>query len=142
MSRFDLFFVIFDEKNDDEDMKIAEHIVSMHQLQEGAIHPDFTTEQLQTYIKVCRTLKPTFTREAALMLKDEYKKLRAGENRQSQHSYRYTVRQLESLIRLSEAMARVHADGVIRPSYVREVCRLLKTSNIVLTKNDIEFDEI
>ena len=39
-------------------------------------------------------------------------------------------------------MARVHADGVIRPSYVREVCRLLKTSNIVLTKNDIEFDEI
>ena len=76
------------------------------------------------------------------MLKDEYKKLRAGENRQSQHSYRYTVRQLESLIRLSEAMARVHADGVIRPSYVREVCRLLKTSNIVLTKNDIEFDEI
>ena len=32
MSRFDLFFIIFDEKNDEEDMKIAEHIVSMHQL--------------------------------------------------------------------------------------------------------------
>ena len=76
------------------------------------------------------------------MLKDEYKKLRAAENRAQQHAYRYTVRQLESLIRLSEAMARVHADGVIRPSYVREVCRLLKTSNIILQKNDIEFDEI
>lgn len=76
------------------------------------------------------------------MLKDEYKKLRAAENRSQQHAYRYTVRQLESLIRLSEAMARVHADGVIRPSYVREVCRLLKTSNIILQKNDIEFDEI
>ena len=46
MSRFDLFFIIFDEKNEEEDMQIAEHIVSMHQLQEGAINPDFSTEQL------------------------------------------------------------------------------------------------
>lgn len=30
MSRFDLFFVIFDEKNDDEDEAIAKHIVNMH----------------------------------------------------------------------------------------------------------------
>jgi len=41
-------------------------------------------------------------------------------------SYRFTVRQLESLIRLSEAMARMHCDEEIKPSYVREVCRLLK----------------
>lgn len=59
-----------------------------------------------------------------------------------QHSYRYTVRQLESLVRLSEAMARVHADDVIRPSYVREVCRLLKASNINLVKRDLEFAEL
>jgi DNA replication licensing factor MCM6 len=32
MSRFDLFFVIFDEKNDVEDLRIAEHIVNMHRL--------------------------------------------------------------------------------------------------------------
>ena len=36
-------------------------------------------------------------------------------------------------------MARLHADSVIRPSYVREVCRLLKTSNINIVKSDIEF---
>ena len=57
----------------------------------------------------------------------------------SQVSYRYTVRQLESLIRLSEAMARLHADSVIRPVYVREVCRLLKASNINILRSDIEF---
>jgi DNA replicative helicase MCM subunit Mcm2 (Cdc46/Mcm family) len=56
-------------------------------------------------------------------------------------SYRYTVRQLESLIRLSEAMARVHADTKIRVSYVREVCRLLKASNINIMKSDLEFEE-
>jgi len=51
------------------------------------------------------------------------------------------VRQLESLIRLSEAMARLHADSVIRPAYVKEVCRLLKASNINIVKSDIEFAE-
>lgn len=44
MSRFDLFFVIFDEKRDDEDMEIAHHIVTMHRLKEDALHPDFSTE--------------------------------------------------------------------------------------------------
>ena len=98
-------------------------------------------EQVQTYIKVCRTLKPQLTHESALVLRDEYKKLRRADHNRgnSQTSYRYTVRQLESLIRLSEAMARLHADSVIRPSYVREVCRLLKASNINIVKSDVEF---
>jgi DNA replication licensing factor MCM6 len=34
MSRFDLFFVIFDEKNDDEDTAIAKHIVNMHRMKD------------------------------------------------------------------------------------------------------------
>ena len=38
-------------------------------------------------------------------------------------------------------MARLHADSVIRPSYVKEACRLLRTSNINIVKNDIEFEE-
>ena len=66
--------------------------------------------------------------------------LRKSDGKQST-SYRYTVRQLESLIRLSEAMARVHADVKIRTSYVREACRLLKTSNINIIKNDFEFED-
>ena len=46
MSRFDLFFVILDEKKDDEDLKIAEHIVMMHKNLDGALNPEFTMEQL------------------------------------------------------------------------------------------------
>jgi DNA replication licensing factor MCM6 len=44
MSRFDIFFVIFDEKNDDDDFNIAQHIVNMHRLKEGAVNPEFRME--------------------------------------------------------------------------------------------------
>ena len=143
MSRFDLFFVIFDEKRDDEDFQIASHIVSMHRLKEDALHPDFSTEELQTYIKFCRTIKPKFTRESAQMLKEEFKRMRQNEkNAQKGSAYKITVRQLESLIRLSEGMARAHCDYEIKPMYVREVCRLMRTSNINIVKGDIEFTEI
>ena len=46
MSRFDLFFVVFDEKNDEEDYNIATHLVNMHRLKERSINPDFNTEDL------------------------------------------------------------------------------------------------
>jgi DNA replication licensing factor MCM6 len=51
------------------------------------------------------------------------------------------VRQLESLVRLSEAMARAHCDPIIKPFYVREVCRLMKTSNISIVKGDIDLPQ-
>ena len=76
MSRFDLFFVIFDEKKDEDDFNIARHIVQMHRLQDAALNPEFSMAQLQTYIKVCRTIRPQFTRESAVILRTEYKALR------------------------------------------------------------------
>lgn len=142
MSRFDLFFVIFDEKKDDEDFFIAQHIVNMHRLKEESLRPDFTTEQLQTYIKFCRSIKPRFTKESAEILKNEYKKQRQSEKHAQKSAYKITVRQLESLIRLSEAMARAHCDDIIKPNYVREVCRLMRSSNINIVKDDIEFTNL
>ena len=39
-------------------------------------------------------------------------------------------------------MARAHCDNWVRPTYVKEVCRLLRNSNINIQKNDIEFENI
>ena len=48
----------------------------MHRLRDAALNPDFTMEQMQTYIKFCRTLLPQFTQESAAILRDEYKAVR------------------------------------------------------------------
>ena len=56
-------------------------------------------------------------------------------------AYKITVRQLESLVRLSEGMARAHCNHVVIPEYVREVCRLMKSSNINIVRNEVELDD-
>ena len=76
MSRFDLFFVILDQKDEAEDLKIAEHIVQMHQLKDTSSEETFNKETLQTFISVARKLRPQFMRESAEILKREYKKIR------------------------------------------------------------------
>mmetsp|Transcript_27266 Transcript_27266/g.19679 ORF Transcript_27266/g.19679 Transcript_27266/m.19679 type:complete len:123 (+) Transcript_27266:1783-2151(+) len=119
---------------------IAKHIVDMHRLKEESLTPDFNLEQIQMYIKVASEMKPQFSKEAAELLKQEYMSLRAAQKSEAQKSFRYTVRQLESLVRLSEAMARAHFDDIIRDVYVREVCRLMKISNINLDKDAVELE--
>ena len=58
MSRFDLFFVIIDECDETADYNIAKHILDVHRKGLTAAKPEFTTEQLQRYIKYARTFKP------------------------------------------------------------------------------------
>lgn len=58
MSRFDLFFVVLDDCNEVTDFNIARHIVSVHRLRDDFIQPEFSTAQLQRYIRYARTFKP------------------------------------------------------------------------------------
>ena len=55
-------------------------------------------------------------------------------------AYRITVRQLESLIRLSEAMARVYCSKLISADHVKEAQRLLSNSIVKIEKSDIEIE--
>ena len=58
MSRFDLFFVVLDECDENTDLKLARHIVNVHRLRDDAIKPEFSTEALQRYIRYARTFNP------------------------------------------------------------------------------------
>lgn len=143
MSRFDLFFVILDECNESVDRHLAEHIVNIHRLRDDAVQPEFTTEQLQRYIRFARTFKPEFTPEARELLVEKYKELRADDAQGGigRNSYRITVRQLESLIRLSEAIAKANCVDDVTPQFVREAFHLLRQSIISVEKDDVEVDD-
>jgi len=143
MSRFDLFFVVLDECNEQIDEHLARHIVGIHQLKDEAIEPEFSTEQLQRYIRFARLFQPIFTDEARVMLVEKYKELRTDDAQGGvgRNSYRITVRQLESLIRLSEAIAKATCVDQVTPEFVEEAYRLLKQSIISVEKDDVEFED-
>lgn len=76
------------------------------------------------YIRYARSIKPQLSHEAAEKLVRMYKELRSDDAAPgTQSAYRITVRQLEALVRLSEAMARVYCQDVIKPNHVEEVRR-------------------
>lgn len=143
MSRFDLFFVILDECNESVDRRLAEHIVGIHQLRDEAVTPEFTTEQLQRYIQFARTFQPELTDEAKQLLVDRYRDLRADDAQGGvgKNSYRITVRQLESMIRLSEAIAKANCVDEITPDMVTEAYNLLRQSIISVEHDDVEVEE-
>ncbi|KAJ3547826.1 hypothetical protein NM688_g5364 [Phlebia brevispora] len=115
MSRFDLFFVVLDECDEKSDLNIAKHIVNVHRFQDEAIRPEFSTEALQRYIRYARTFNPKLTPEAADVLVEKYRILRQDDaSGTGRNSYRITVRQLESMIRLSEAIARANCTAEVR----------------------------
>ncbi|THH05787.1 hypothetical protein EW145_g4546 [Phellinidium pouzarii] len=118
MSRFDLFFVVLDECDEKMDLNIAEHI-------HGGVAAIYR-----------------LTADAADVLVDKYRLLRQDDSSGfGRNSYRITVRQLESLVRLSEAIARANCTAEITPAFVREAYNLLRQSIIHVELDDIDFDE-
>ena len=145
MSRFDLFFVILDECNPEVDESIARHIVDVHSsggVERAANAVAFSSEQLSRYIQFARTFNPIINEEGKKVLVECYRLLRSNDSLgKNKTAYRITVRQLESLIRLSEALARLHLDDMVRPIYIREAYRLLQKSIIYVENEPIELDD-
>lgn len=142
MSRFDLFFVVLDDCNEKIDTQLASHIVDLHMLRDEAIDPPYTAEQLSRYIKYAKTFKPKMTKDARDFLVAKYQELRSDDAQGlGRSSYRITVRQLESMIRLSEAIARANCTEEITPTFVSEAYDLLRLSIIRVEMDDIQIDD-
>lgn len=142
LSRFDLLHVMIDEPDPNTDAQIANHILSVHQGAGAAVNPPYTTERLQCYLKYARSIKPRLSEAAQKQLVSSYRRLRSDDAAPgSNSSYRITVRQLEALVRLSEALSRLHLRDEVTRSDVREAYRLLKNSIAHVEAPDAELAE-
>ncbi|XP_062337994.1 MCM6 minichromosome maintenance deficient 6, like isoform X2 [Osmerus eperlanus] len=141
MSRFDLFFILVDECNEVTDYAIARRIVDLHCRNIESVQRVYATDEIQRYILFARQFQPKITHEAQEFVVDQYKRLRQRDAGSSKSSWRITVRQLESMLRLSEAMARLYCSDEVHPKHVKEAFRLLNKSIIRVDSPDISFDQ-
>ena len=124
LSRFDLFFVVLDRCDPEDDHRIAEHIIKLRMPVVGTpARPEVSTQELLQYIKLSKQVKPRLTENARRKIIRYYRAMRQNERSSYRKAYRVTVRQLESLIRLSEALARVHWSDEVRAEHVEEALK-------------------
>ncbi|XP_019559553.3 DNA replication licensing factor Mcm6 [Aedes albopictus] len=142
MSRFDLFFILVDECNEVVDYAIARKIVDLHSNIEHTIDQVYSREDVLRYIMFARQFKPIITKEALELLVENYGHLRQRDTGTSGKStWRITVRQLESMIRLSEAQAKMECCEEVSEKHVKEAYRLLNKSIIRVEQPDIHLDD-
>lgn len=144
MSRFDLFFVLVDECNEVTDYAIARRILDNHRAISEHTERDsvYKIDDIKKYIAFARCFKPKISDKAAETLVREYKKLRMSDsNNAATSSWRITVRQLESLVRLSEALARLHCGKEVLVEHVEKAAELLNKSIVRVEQPDIALDD-
>jgi replicative DNA helicase Mcm len=108
INRFDLIFPVRDLPDKTKDEKLASFILSLHKEssgQEGIISPDM----IKKYIAYARQhCYPKLTESAIVELKDYYVKMRGGEEGEKAiKAIPISARQLEALVRLAEASAKM-----------------------------------
>jgi replicative DNA helicase Mcm len=102
LSRFDLIFIVKDKLDPDEDKKLASHVLGLTGKHKGFIDRDL----LRKYIAYARNINPVITPEANAYLEKYYLELREASGAQD-NAIVITVRQLESLVRMTEAHAKM-----------------------------------
>merc|ERR1719361_1505557 len=102
----------------------------------------YEVADISRYISFARLFKPKVTEESMEYLVEQYKHLRQRDTGGGfKSSWRITVRQLESMIRLSEAMARMACNDKVEKKHVQEAYRLLNKSIIRVDQPDIHFED-
>ncbi|XP_053186356.1 DNA replication licensing factor MCM6 [Scomber japonicus] len=143
MSRFDLFFILVDDCNEVTDYAIARRIVDLHSRVEESVDRLYSLDEIRRYLLFARQFKPKISSESEEFIVEQYKRLRQrdGSGGVSKSAWRITVRQLESMIRLSEGMARMHCCDEVQPKHVKEAFRLLNKSIIRVETPDINLEQ-
>jgi replicative DNA helicase Mcm len=127
INRFDIIFTLRDIPDRDKDSRIATHVLSEHQKQ-GA-HVVFEKEFLRKYVAYAKQkIKPKLSKEAVDELKKFYVDLR-NKPVSSDSSLRpipISARQLQALVRMSEASAKVRLSPEVTIEDSKRAIELMK----------------
>ncbi len=131
LSRFDVIFIIKDLPNKIQDEAIATHVLEEHK--QEVIRDIVNPKLLRKYISYTKQkFKPKLTDDAIEEIKDFYVKLR-GQSSNSESAIKpipITARQLEGIIRLSEAHAKMHLRNEVTREDAKRAIELLRASLI------------
>ncbi|KAI3627788.1 MCM5 [Malassezia furfur] len=141
LSRFDMIFIVKDEHDESRDRTIARHVIGIHMNGAGAdedqdAEGEIDLDRMKRYIAYCKArCAPRLTPEAADKLSSHFVAIRKHvaqvEREQDERStIAITVRQLEAIIRISEAVAKVTLSPVATEEHVDEAIRLFRFSTL------------
>ncbi|CAA7402877.1 unnamed protein product [Spirodela intermedia] len=132
LSRFDLIYLILDKADEQTDRRLAKHIVALHfENPETTVQDVLDVPTLTAYISYAQKhIHPQLTDEAAELLTRGYVEMRRKGNfaGSSKKVITATPRQIESVIRLSEALARIRFSERVEEQDVVEAFRLLEVA--------------
>ena len=142
LSRFDLIFVVVDKPDKAHDAQLAEFILnnamkdSMEEEEEEGKMAPISTDLLKKYIKHAkRVCHPVLTDEAKEMIKEFYLELRSDYDSEDA-IVSILARNLDALVRLSEAHAKMALRINVTKEDVEEIIKLFKRY-----LKDIGYDE-
>ena len=129
LSRFDVIFIIRDIPNKSKDTAIATHVLEEHS--QDITRDIIDQKLLRKYISYSKQkVKPKLTDEAIDEIKNFYVNLRNQSVRSDAEikPIPITARQLEGIIRLSEACARMKLSDTVKREDAKKAIEILKAS--------------
>ena len=134
LSRFDLIYIMLDKSNEAADKRLASHILSLYtkeyqeqQMEVESNQPRISRELLAKYISFARKkANPVISQECVEEMVNAYVEMRRMGT--SRNIITATPRQLESIIRISEALAKMRLSDRVEKSDVQEAVRLIKVA--------------
>ncbi|KAK7808000.1 hypothetical protein U0070_016390 [Myodes glareolus] len=139
LSRFDMIFIVKDEHNEERDMMLAKHVITLHVsalTQTQAVEGEIDLAKMKKFIAYCRArCGPRLSAEAAEKLKNRYIIMRSGARQHERDSDRrssipITVRQLEAIVRIAEALSKMKLQPFATEADVEEALRLFQVSTL------------
>ncbi|HWS20666.1 MAG TPA: minichromosome maintenance protein MCM [Nitrososphaera sp.] len=131
LTRFDLIFIVRDSPDKEKDNLVASHILEIHRDAEQAARPAIDIDLFSKYLSYAKQIEPALTPDAIDIVRSYYMDMRRIE---SEGMITVTPRQLEGLIRLASARARlllkdmVDAEDAQRAIYL--VDQMMRTAGV------------